>query len=392
MNHSDDKKFTISWFYKWFLNNQAVMVLVISLLFFTNVFVFTKIAHLFEPALVFITIIMLPIIISALLYYLLKPFVSILEKKLHMQRTAAISLVFVIVIALLIWGVAVLIPSIESQLSNFAENLPSYLHDIELQMTNLLKSRQLYTYNIELQNLINDFSTNVINYVQSLSRSAVTWAGDVASTVARVAVAIMIAPFILFYLLRDGEQLKDYIPQFLPPKLRVPTRRVMSKINHQLASYVQGQVTVAIVVAFLFSVMFSIIDLRYAVTLGIVAGFLNLIPYLGSFVAMIPVFILAFVAGPAMVVKCIIVFIIEQTIEGRFVTPLVIGTKLNIHPITILFVLLTAGTLFGVWGVFLAIPVYASIKVILIEIFDWYKVVSGLYKDDFMEEKSENVE
>ncbi|MGT2831900.1 AI-2E family transporter [Streptococcus halotolerans] len=392
MNHSEEKKISLSWFFKWFLNNKGAMVLLISLLLFLNVFVFTKIAHLFEPVVAFLTVIMLPIIISALLYYLLKPFVDFFEYKLHLKRTLAIALVFVIVIALLIWGVAVLVPSIETQLTNFANNLPDYIEDIERQMTNLLTDRQLNHYNIELQKIINNFSDSAINYAQSLSKSAVTWAGDFASTVARVAVAIMISPFILFYLLRDGDRLKYYVSQFLPPKLRVPTRRVMTKVNQQLSSYVQGQVLVSIVVAILFSIMFSIIGLNFGVTLGIIAGFLNLIPYLGSFVAMIPVFILAFVAGPAMVVKCIIVFTIEQTIEGRFVTPLVIGSKLQIHPITILFVLLTAGTLFGVLGVFLAIPIYASVKVVAIEVFEWYKVVSGLYKADFLEENAEDVE
>lgn len=392
MNQSDEKKITLSWFFKWFLNSKATIVLLISLLLFLNVFVFTKISHLFEPVIAFFTVIMLPIIISTLLYYLLKPFVDFFEYRLRVRRTVAIGLVFVIVVALLIWGGAVLVPSIEDQLVNFAKNLPDYLKDIESQISHLLNSRQLSGYNIELKNVFNNFSDTVIKYAQTLSKSAVTWAGGFASTVARVAVAIMISPFILFYLLRDGDQLKGYVAQFLPPKLRVPTRRVMSKMNEQLASYVQGQVTVSIVVAIMFSIMFTIIGLNYGIILAIVAGFLNLIPYLGSFVAMIPVFILAFVAGPEMVIKCIIVFTIEQTIEGRFVTPLVIGSKLQIHPITILFVLLTAGTLFGVWGVFLAIPIYASVKVVITEIFEWYKVVSGLYKADFMEESSDDVE
>ena len=86
-----------------------------------------------------------------------------------------------------------------------------------------------------------------------------------------------------------------------------------------------------------------------------------------------------------MVIKVAVVFTIEQTIESRFVTPLIIGSKLNIHPITILFILLTAGSMFGVWGVFLGIPVYASIKVVAIEIFEWYKSVSGLYEEELGE-------
>lgn len=392
MNQPNNKPYKMSWFFKWILNNKASMILCIVFICFANIFIFSKIAHLFAPVVTFLYVIMLPIIISALLYYLLNPFVQILEKKAKCNRTVAISIVFIIVIGLLLWGVAVLVPYLEKQLAVFIENLPRYVEDIEVKTTNILKTHQLDSFNIELQSLVNNLSDNIIKYAQTISKSAFNWAGGFASTIARVAVALMISPFILFYLLRDGDRLKYYVSQFLPPKFRVPVQQMMSTVNSQLASYVQGQVMVAIAVAIMFSIMFSFVGLKYGIILSILAGFLNLIPYLGSFLAMVPVFILAFVTGPSMVLKCIIIFIIEQTIEGRFVTPLVLGSKLNIHPITILFVLLTAGSLWGVWGVFLAIPIYASIKVIVSEIFEWYKTASGLYIDDFKKETKNDSE
>lgn len=384
MFSQEDKKFTLSWFFKWFLNNQAVTVLMVSLLVFLNIFVLTKISFLFTPVLSFLAVIMLPVVISALLYYLLKPIVDLLEKA-GVSRIAAITLVFIVLSGLLIWGVAVAVPSLVDQILTFADNLPSYLKEGEKQVNLLLKNNQFNAIRPQLENMVNNFSSKAADYAETFSKSAVNWVGNVASLVTRVAVAIMISPFILFYLLRDSGKFKERFIEFLPTKIRQPSLRVLSNINAQLSSYVQGQVTVAIVVAILFSIMFSVIQLRYATTLAIIAGILNMVPYLGSFLAMIPAFILAMVAGPIMVVKVAVVFIIEQTIEGRFVTPLVIGSKLNIHPITILFVLLTAGSMFGVWGVFLAIPIYASVKVILSEIFTWYKAVSGLYVEDIEE-------
>lgn len=392
MTSSEEPKKPLSWFFKWFLNNKGTMVLVISLLFFLNLFLLTKIAYLFKPVVDFLTIIMLPIVLSALLYYLLKPLVDCLESRLRLNRTVSIALVFMFMMSLMIWGIAVLVPALEQQLSNLLLNLPTYLEDIEGQLTHLIDNRALNGVTIELQNIINSLSDNIISYAQRLSTSLVTWAGDFASTVARVAVAILISPFILFYLLRDSNRLKGYVVQFLPPKLRQPTARVLSKINQQLSGYVQGQVLVAIAVGAMFSLMYSIVGLRYGVTLGIVAGVLNLVPYLGSFLAQVPVFILAAISGPTMLLNVTVIFVIEQTLEGRIISPLVLGSKLSIHPITILFVLLTAGSLFGVWGVFLAIPIYASVKVVAIEIFNWYKVVSGLYQADFIEEHSDHVE
>lgn len=114
-------------------------------------------------------------------------------------------------------------------------------------------------------------------------------------------------------------------------------------------------------------------------TLGILAGILNLIPYVGSALATIPALLIALVEGPKKLIAVIIIFILEQFIEGRFISPLILGSQLDIHPITIIFVLLSAGKIFGVMGVIIGIPVYVTIKVIVIHYFTWYKESSGLY-------------
>lgn len=377
---NNDKRFDMTWFFRWFLNKKSVTVLLVSLLLFLNLLVLTKISFLFEPVLAFLAVVMLPLVISGLLYYLLNPMVLWLEKQ-GMSKIGAISVVFTGVVLLLILGLASVIPMIQSQLTAFLTNLPGYIETMERQVTDLLQDPRFEDFRPQAAGLVDTAGQKAIEYVQDLSKNAVDWASNFASTIARVAVAIMISPFIIFYLLRDGKSLKDKIASFLPTQARRSARRVLSGINQQLAGYVQGQVTVAIVVGIMFSILFSIIGLPYAVTFGIVAGVLNMVPYLGSFLAMVPVVILGLVEGPIMLVKVLVVFVIEQTIEGRFVTPLVLGNKLSIHPITILFVLLSAGSMFGLWGVLLGIPIYASVKVILGELFNWYKSVSGLYEE-----------
>lgn len=189
-------------------------------------------------------------------------------------------------------------------------------------------------------------------------------------------------PFILFYLLTDGEKLVPYVVSFLPIKWRKQTANVLKEVDSQISSYIRGQIIVALCVAILFIIGFNIIGLDYAITLGVVAGLLNMIPYLGSFLAMVPAIILGIVAGPVMLIKVIVVFVIEQTLEGRVISPQVLGSQLKIHPITIIFVLLTSGKLFGVLGVIVGIPVYASVKVVISHFFNWYRNISGLYEDD----------
>ena len=374
-----EKHFTLSWFFKWFLDNKAITVFLVTLLLGLNIFILSKISFLFFPVIDFLSVVMLPVILSGLLFYLLNPLVDLMEKY-KINRVLAISIIFIIIAILLIIGLAVAIPNLQRQVVIFAQNVPSYLEDADRVINDLVTKRLPDDFRPQLEQVLANFSTQATAWASNISSKAVNWVSALISGTSQVIVALIIMPFMLFYLLRDGKGLRDYITQFLPNKLREPVGKVLSDVNQQLANYVRGQIKVAVIVAIMFIIFFKIIGLRYAVALGVTAGILNLVPYLGSFLAMIPALVLGLIAGPVMLLKVIIVFIVEQTIEGRFVSPLILGSQLNIHPITILFVLLTSGSMFGIWGVLLGIPIYASAKVVISAIFDWYKGVSGLYE------------
>lgn len=374
-----EKHFNLSWFFKWFLDNKAVTVFLVTLLLGLNIFILSKISFLFIPVIDFLSVVMLPVILSGLLFYLLNPLVDLMEKY-KINRVLAISIIFVIIAFLLIIGLAVAIPNLQRQVVIFAQNVPSYIEDADRVIDDLVTKRLPDDFRPQLEQVLAQFSTQATAWASNISSKAVNWVSAIISGTSQVIVALIIMPFMLFYLLRDGKGLRDYITQFLPNKLREPVGKVLSDVNQQLANYVRGQITVAVIVAIMFIIFFKIIGLRYAVALGVTAGVLNLVPYLGSFLAMLPALVLGLIAGPVMLLKVIIVFIVEQTIEGRFVSPLILGSQLNIHPITILFVLLTSGSMFGIWGVLLGIPIYASAKVVISAVFDWYKEVSGLYE------------
>ena len=385
---SQEKEFSMSWFFKWFLDNKAITVFLVCLLIGLNILVLSKISFIFTPVVEFVSVIMLPVILAGLLYYLLNPLVDLLEKY-KINRLVAITIVFVLITLLLIWGLAVAIPNLQAQIVSFFKNMPTYLKQAEKVLNDLLDSRLSEQFRPQIEQVTENVSSQLTTWASSFSTRAVNWASNFVSAASQIVVAVIIMPFILFYLLRDGKHLKGYMTQFLPKKLREPVGQILTDVNSQLANYVRGQITVAIIVAFMFMIFFKIIGLRYGVTLAVVAGVLNLVPYLGSFLAMLPALILGLIAGPVMLLNVIVVFIVEQTIEGRFVSPLILGSQLSIHPITILFVLLTSGSMFGIWGVLLGIPVYASAKVVIAAIFKWYTVVSGLYGDEIEDEASE---
>lgn len=383
MEHKE-KDFSLSWFFRWFLDNKAITVFLVTLLIGLNIFILSKISFIFTPVIEFIGVIMLPVILAGLLYYLLNPIVDWMEKH-KINRVTGITIVFVLIGILIVWGSAVAIPNLQHQIVSFSKNVPAYLKQANKMIDDVLTNHISDDLKPQIEQVTNKLSTQITSWASNFSSKAVNWASNLISTASQIIVAIIIMPFILFYLLRDGKNLKGYVVQFLPTKFRESFGQVMTDVNTQLANYVRGQVTVAIIVAFMFMILFKIIGLRYGVTLAVVAGVLNLVPYLGSFLAMLPALVLGLIAGPIMLLKVIIVFIVEQTIEGRFVSPLILGSQLSIHPITILFVLLTSGTMFGIWGVLLGIPAYASAKVAITALFKWYKKVSGLYEESVQE-------
>ena len=380
-----DKKQTtdkrLSWFWRWFLNNQVVTALLIVLLVLLIILTFTKVSYLFKPVWQFFGVVGLPVIMAGILYYLLNPIVDYLEKK-QISRVWSIIGLFILIVALLIWGGIVIVPKIREQSVSFVNHFPQYIDTIDQKSQEILSDPLFAQFREQLEAAGDKVVSSLGTIIKNVSTFTVQGIGNFFGAVATIFVAIITMPFILFYLLKNSKNLAPYLMKFLPVKMRKPTLKVLAEVNDQVSSYIRGQLTVAFAVAIMFMIGFSVIGLDYAVTLGIAAGFLNLIPYLGSFLAMIPAVFLGIVSGPALLIKVLIVFAIEQTVEGRFISPLVLGSQLSIHPVTILVVLLTSGKLFGIVGVILGIPVYAAAKVIITHIFEWYQIVSGLYDED----------
>ncbi|MCP8857116.1 AI-2E family transporter [Latilactobacillus fuchuensis] len=370
-----------SWFFKWFLNKKLPVVLLNVLLTLLIILLMTKLAWLLQPIQSLLTIIGLPVIIAAVLYYLTNPLIDWLENKWHLNRVLAITILFIAIIGLIAWGIATLIPVIQSQTTSLIKYWPDYWQNIQKQTMQWFNDPSFKS----IQKQLNDINTDVLgslsDKLNKMVSSTVSHIGTAVGVVTNIVIAIVTMPFILFFMLKDGHRLKAYLTHFFPNRVRATTGQVLHEINGQVSQYIRGQLTVAFWVAIMFTAGYWIVGMKYALTLGILAGILNLIPYLGSFLAMVPSVIIALFISPLMLVKVLIVFAIEQTLEGRLVSPLVLGSKMAMYPVTTIIVLLASGKLFGLAGVILGIPVYAIIKILVSHLFDWFRTVSGLYND-----------
>lgn len=371
-----------TWFTNWFLNNKFTVVLLNILLLFVIIALFGKVNYFFRPLGQILGIILPPLVVAGILYYLIDPLIDWLEAKFNIPRVWSISIVFILIFGLLIWMVVTLIPIIQSQINSLIHNIPSYWRDLQGMLNEL-------SHNPRLQklHLTQNFSTTKINH--SLAQS---WDGVLGSAfnnltsavgiVSNVVMILLTAPFVLFFMLKDDRQIKPLVLKYVPDRLKASIGVTLTEINGALSSYIRGQLTVAFWVAVMFAVGYLIAQVPYALLLGITAGFLNLIPYVGSALGLIPAIILALINGHGMIWSVIIVFAIEQTIETRVVSPLVVGNKMNMHPVTTIFVLLVSGGMFGLAGVIFGIPIFAILKIICSRIFKWFQRNSNWYQND----------
>ena len=371
----------LSWFEKWFLNNKFVTVLLITLLILLIVLVFSKISYLLGPIGSFFSVIGFPLVMAGIFFYMLNPFVTLLEKR-GIKRFVGIWIAFVLVLLMMIWGFAILIPIIRDQTIGIVREFPTYWQAIESMTIELIN----YDWFTSLQEQISEINADIFNTVSEklneVLSNTVSGLGSVVGLLTNAFVGIVTMPISLYYLLKEGDKLPLTFLQLFPTNLRESIGDLLKKVNTQISQYVRGQITVAFFVGLMFVIGYAIIGMKFGIVLGIFAGFLNIIPYMGSFIAMVPAVIVAIVDSPLMLAKVLLVFSIEQFIEGRVISPQILGSNLEVHPVTIIFVLLTAGKLFGLTGFILGIPGYAVLKVLFMHIFEWYKEISGLYLDE----------
>lgn len=365
-------------FKQFFIENKFVLGLLIFLLVALDIYVLTKIAFIFDPLMVILKTVAAPIILAGISYYLFNPIIDWLEKH-KWKRGWAIALLYLVIIGLLILLFSFVIPAVKDQIVSLFKSFPGYWDQITQKFDEFSRSSLFDQLKDKLNTNMSDIMKTLSTKGTSVINSAISSIGSIVGTVTEVVLAIVTTPLVLFYLLKDGKKLPDFLLKMLPVNGRAHTRQVLGEANHQISSYIRGQIIVSLCIGILLFIGYLIIGLPYALTLAIIAACTSIVPYLGPAIAITPAIIIAIVTSPWLLIKLIIVWCIVQLLEGKFISPQVMGKTLKVHPITILFVILVAGNLFGVLGVIFAVPGYAVLKVIVTHVFIWFKRISGLY-------------
>ncbi len=338
----------------------------------------------------FLAPILLPFVSGALLAYLGDPIVDRLEK-LKISRTLSVVIVFFIALLLVLPLFFFLVPLIESQIKLLISKMPGYIDWIMVNLEPTLKD----TFGIsipalEIEKLKATFSeqfTNAGGFFKSLIRT-ISHSGMV---VAGWAANIFLIPVITFYLLRDWDNLVDYIHDLLPRSVEPTVSRLAKESDEVLGAFLRGQLLVMLALGTIYAIGLKIIGLEFALLIGMLAGLLSFIPYMGLVVGIVVagIAIMLQTHDPTNLMWVALVFVVAQIIEGTVLTPLLVGDRIGLHPVAVIFSVLAGGQLFGFFGILLALPVFAVIAVIMRHFHKTYKD-SHLY-DDFDLDQREKI-
>ena len=380
MNYKKDRGETL--FKRWFLNNRFSIVLLNILLFFLIIWVFNKISFVLNPAWVFFSAILPPLLLALIQYYIMNPVVDWFEKKFRVPRVLTIIVLFLFVVIAMIWIINILVPIAQHQINSLVKNWPHIWNDAVNATQNALRDPRLHSVKGSIQGMIDDTQKTLFKSGQNTVNSTLGNISSAVSIITMIVMTLLTAPFILFFMLKDGHQLRPYITKFAPETWQQSFSKLLYDINYAVASYIRGQITVAFWVGVMFTIGYIIIGLPYGLALAILAGFMNLIPYFGTPLALIPVIVISIMTSGSMLVKVLIVFAIEQTIETRILSPLVMGNKMQMHPVTTILLLIGASSVWGLWGVIFGIPIYAVLKIIVSRVYNYYRRESDIFSNE----------
>jgi predicted PurR-regulated permease PerM len=316
---------------------------------------------------------LIPLLASFALAYLLNPIVQKFEQR-GLSRIFAATLTLLGVTLATIVFLTFVIPDLWTQSEVASQKLMPYFTP-----ENAARQRHyLRRYSPLLDRVAGDRIEQVLRDPVAASGSPASWfAGGLSGVVSTAAASLdlLLVPFFVFYILIDFGKWRDSFEDLIPPRFRQPFSRLFDEVGRILESYVRGQLLIAVCMAVMYAIGFAVMSVPAWSGIAAIAGLLNAIPYVGTALGMLLAigFTLADGGGLWRVAGVIGIFAVVQMIEGYWLTPRILGTRLNLHPMAVFLGILIGGKLFGLLGVILAIPTIAVTKVFLLFIRELYK-------------------
>lgn len=320
-----------------------------------------------------------PFAVAALFAYLCDPLVDRLEAR-RFSRSLSVALVFLLFILLWILALLILVPLLERQVARLIEQFPRYVHYVQEAV--LPRIEQYAGVSLErfdpgrLVDVLKDywqqaggFTSSVLGGLSKSGMAVLAWVAN-----------LVLLPVLIFYLLRDWDVLVARIHELLPRAVEPTVSRLARESDEVLGAFLRGQLSVMLALGTIYSIGLWLVGIEVGLLIGMVAGLVSFIPYLGAIIGVGAGVVAALVQYGDLwhVFLVLAVFGFGQTIESFLLTPWLVGDKIGLHPVAVIFAIMAGGQLFGFFGVLLALPVAAVGMVLLRYLHERY-TASALY-------------
>ena len=343
------------------------------------------IAAIFAWLLYLLSPILTPFVTAAILAYICNPWVGRLcalklPRGWKLPRPVATLLVMAALTGLIGLLILIMLPLLQKELNYFMTRLPMLLDTARLKLLPFIQAK--FDINLQWDNeLIKQLLSSHWQSAGGAAAKALPWLGGSGAMLLALLLNIILIPLVLFYLLCDWPLLLAKIERAIPRRMLAKVLQISAEVDRILAEFLRGQISVMILMSSFYVFCLWLAGLQFALPIGVVTGMLVFIPYLGMLTGLILATLAAFTQFDQFSSILLVwgVFAVGQALEGMAVTPWLVGNRIGLHPLAVIFSLLAFGQLFGFFGVLLALPLSAALLVGLRHANQWY-VNSSLYK------------
>ncbi|MFD2618212.1 AI-2E family transporter [Terrilactibacillus laevilacticus] len=329
--------------------------LAILLFIFLNCYVFYRLIPFLSDIFHFITKILFPFVVAALISYLLHPIVKLLHRN-GIPKTVAILLIYVVFFGLVGLGLYKGFPILIKELRGYDYELSQYGTMYHHQVDHVYDSTPEAVHHH-----VNHFVANLEHELDGFVKralSALSWFFHSFLT-------LLIIPFLSFYFLKDIEQIGKVCKELLPERLAHSSKKILFEIDDSLGKYIRGQLYVCAILALIAFFGLWILKIPYPMVFGAFVGITDIIPYFGPLIGAIPVVFMATMISVKKVIFVLLLIGIIQLLEGNVIEPLVVGKSVEVHPLLIVLSLIIGGEIGGVVGMLFAVPAFIVLRVII---------------------------
>lgn len=336
-----------NWFKRQMSNPQIVFLAIAVLFVFFFVYFFGGILS--------------PFLASIVVAYILEGSVKRLQKY-KLPRSLSIAVVMIVFVTIIAFIMIWLVPILTKQISQLLRQLPLIINAAQ----NVLLELPLKYPDLVSVEQVSDLVRTITNEIGQYGERFLTFSLASFRNIVTLMLFLFIVPIMVFFLLKDKNKIIGWGSNFLPNEHEL-AKNVWTESNLQISNYIRGKILEIMIVGSVSIITFIILGLDYAILLGVMVGFSVIIPYVGAVIITIPVYLIAwFQWGPSQeFVYLAVAYLVIQVLDGNLLVPVLFSEVVNLHPIAIIVSVLFFGGLWGVWGIFFAIPLATIVQAII---------------------------